>query len=232
MTAGTLVLWRHGRTEYNATARLQGQVDIPLDDVGAWQAREAAADLARRHEPTRLVSSDLGRAAATAQALAELAGVDVELDARLRERAFGEWEGLTSEEIAARWPDEHRVWRTGGDPVREGAETRRDVAQRMAEAVADHVGRTPDGGTLVLVSHGAAITLALTALLGLDVQTWRGVVGLHNAHWATLQANRAGAVPAWRLETLNIGPSVRLADWQAGVPSEHLPSSTADALRT
>src|SRR5690606_21205563 len=57
VSARTVVLWRHGRTEYNATARLQGQVDIPLDEVGRWQAEQAARDLAERHGPTRIVSS-------------------------------------------------------------------------------------------------------------------------------------------------------------------------------
>jgi glucosyl-3-phosphoglycerate phosphatase len=231
VSARTLLLWRHGRTEYNASARLQGQVDIPLDDVGGWQAGQAAEDIARRHRPTRIVTSDLGRAVATAQALGDLVGVDVEVDERVRERAFGEWEGLTSEEIAARWPEEHRVWRSGGDPARDGAETRREVAERMVEAVEDHAARTPDDGTLVVVSHGAAITLGLTALLGLDAVAWRGIVGLHNAHWATLQFSRSGR-PAWRMESHNLGPSVRVEDWQAGVPTEDLPSSTADALRT
>ena len=86
MTARTVVLWRHGRTAYNATARLQGQVDIPLDEVGRWQADEAAAWLEARFHPQRIVSSDLGRAVATAEALAGRCGVDVELDDRLRER--------------------------------------------------------------------------------------------------------------------------------------------------
>ncbi|WP_250448485.1 histidine phosphatase family protein, partial [Actinotalea sp. C106] len=132
MSAGTVLLWRHGRTAYNAEARLQGQVDIPLDEVGRWQAREAARALQVRHRPRRIVSSDLGRAAATGAALGELAGLEVETDPRLRERGFGAWEGLTSEEIAERWPEEHAVWRRGQDPERAGAETRARVAERMA----------------------------------------------------------------------------------------------------
>ena len=102
MTVGRLLLWRHGRTAFNATARLQGQVDIPLDDVGRWQARTAAAAMLVRHTPTRIVSSDLGRAVETADPLARMAGVDVETDERVRERSFGEWEGLSGPEIARR----------------------------------------------------------------------------------------------------------------------------------
>ena len=77
MTAGRLLLVRHGRTAYNSQARLQGQVDIPLDDVGRWQARTAAALLLARHEPTAIVTSDLTRAHETASFLARAASLDL-----------------------------------------------------------------------------------------------------------------------------------------------------------
>lgn len=231
MTAGTVILWRHGRTEYNATARLQGQIDIPLDDVGRWQAEQSALDLWRRHDPARIVTSDLGRAQDTGRRLGELVGLEIEVDERLRERAFGEWEGLDVTEIAARWPQEYAVWQSGHDPARGGAETRAAVAERIAGAVTDLASAMEHNETLVIVSHGAAISLGMTALLGLDAAAWRGLVGLHNAHWAVLRASRGDAVPAWRLESHNLGPSVRVADWNEGVPAESLPSSTADALR-
>lgn len=232
MTAGTIICWRHGRTEYNAGTRLQGQIDIPLDDVGTWQAGQAALDLWRRHTPTRIVSSNLARASATAQRLADLVGLEVEQDARLRERSFGDWEGLSAQEIAQRWPEEFAVWQRGGDPQRTGAETRAAVAERFAAAVNEIAGSMAPEETLVVVSHGAAVSLGLTALLGLDAVAWRGLVGLHNAHWSVLRASRGDAWPSWRLEAHNVGPSVRVADWNAGVPAEGLPSSTADAMRT
>ena len=232
MTAGTVICWRHGRTEYNAGTRLQGQIDIPLDDVGTWQAEQAALDLWRRHSPTRIVASNLGRARATAQRLADLVGLQVEVDARLRERSFGDWEGLSAQEIAQRWPEEFAVWQRGGDPLRTGAETRAAVAERFAAAVNEVAGAMTPEETLVIVSHGAAVSLGLTALLGLDAVAWRGLVGLHNAHWSVLRASRGDAWPAWRLEAHNVGPSVRVADWNAGVPAQDLPSSTADAMRT
>lgn len=231
MTGRTLILWRHGRTAYNAAGRLQGQVDIPLDEVGQWQARTAAAMLALAHVPTRIVSSDLSRAVATAATLADLVDLPVELDPRMRERSFGDWDGLSADEIGARWPEEHAVWRAGGDPDREGAETRREVAERMVAGVREHLGRMPGDGTLVVVSHGAAITLTLTALLELDPETWRGVAGLHNAHWAVLRATQGDAVPAVRLVGLGLGPAVHVDDWNRGVPTEASPSSAADAMR-
>ncbi|KGM13131.1 histidine phosphatase family protein [Cellulomonas bogoriensis] len=223
-----VVLWRHGRTAYNLAGRLQGQVDIPLDEVGLRQADEAAEMLHLRHRPVRIVSSDLGRAEATAQALARRVGVPVQVDARLRERSFGEWEGLSAEEIRGRWPDEYAVWRAGHDPQRVGAETRAEVAQRVAAAVGEHAEDVQDGQTLAVVAHGAAITLGLTSLLGLDPVTWRGLVGLHNAHWSVLRRSAAGE-PAWRLEEHNAGPAVSVAEWND--PGAALPSTTADALR-
>ncbi|NLF03686.1 MAG: histidine phosphatase family protein [Actinomycetales bacterium] len=210
----TVVLWRHGRTEYNATRRLQGQIDIPLDEVGRWQGTTAAAALFARHTPARIVSSDLARAAQTAQYLADLAGLDVELDARLRERAFGDWEGLTAEEIHAGFPDEAKVWSGGGGVNRPGAENPAQVGERVAAAVRE----LAEGleGTLVLVTHGAAIALGLSALLGQDPAAWRGIAGIDNAHWSQLTPTRDGVTPGWRLAAHNVGPSVSTADWFAG----------------
>lgn len=229
MSARTVILWRHGRTAYNAGARLQGQVDIPLDEVGSWQVQEAAQHIADRHHPARIVSSDLGRAASTAQALADLRGVEVELDPRLRERAFGEWEGMTATEIAQQWPEQYEIWRAGHDPQRAGAESRADVAARMAEAVTEHAAAMADDETLVVVSHGAAITLGVVALLGLEPGTWRGLGGLHNAHWTLLRAGHRA--PAWYVEAHNLGPAVVVDDWNQGIPADAMPSSTADAMR-
>ncbi|NTW41819.1 MAG: histidine phosphatase family protein [Cellulomonadaceae bacterium] len=232
MTARAVVLLRHGRTAYNATARLQGQVDIPLDDVGLWQAAQAAEHLAPRHAPARIVSSDLVRARVTAQALSDLVGVPVETDERLRERCFGDWEGLTADEIAERWPQAYGIWRSGLDPERPGAESRAAVGERMATAVGQLAQELDAEQTLVVVSHGAAITLGIARLLGLDPTTWRGMGGLHNAHWSLLRhSGRPNSTP-WYVESHNLGPAVVVDDWNAGVPGEVLPSSTADALRS
>ncbi len=215
MSGGRLLLWRHARTEYNASARLQGQVDIPLDDVGRWQARTAAAALLARHTPTRIVSSDLGRARQTAEALGRMADVAVEIEPRVRERGFGEWEGLSGAEIAERWPQDYALWRAGGEPTRVGAETRLQVAQRTAEAIAELTTAMTRDDTLVVVSHGAAISSAVAELLGMPAQ-WRGIAGMHNAHWAELVPSSGDVLPAWRLVGYNLGPTDASADWNAG----------------
>ncbi|WP_402469130.1 histidine phosphatase family protein [Isoptericola aurantiacus] len=216
MTAGTVVLLRHGRTAYNATLRLQGQIDIPLDEVGRWQAAQGAAALVTSHRAARIVSSDLERAVDTAAAYAELVDLDVLTDPRLRERSFGDWEGLTSEEIAERWPAEHAEWRRGGEPLGVGAETKADVSRRTGEAVAEHAATLGRDECLVVVSHGAAVSLAITGLLGLDASTWRGISGMHNVHWSHLHRSAAGAVPGWRLVAHNVGAGYPLDRWQAG----------------
>jgi probable phosphoglycerate mutase len=217
--AGRLLLWRHGRTAHNASGRLQGQSDIPLDDVGIWQARTAAAALAARYRPTKIVVSDLGRARATAQALAAQLGMEAIEDHRVRERSFGAWEGLTAAEIGERWPEEHARWAAGGEPARAGAETRSQVAERMVEAITEHAAGLADDDTLVVVSHGAAIGLAVAGLLELP-SDWRGIVGVSNAHWAELRAARGPAERSWRLTGYNLGPTDASADWNAGPDQE------------
>ncbi|HEY0118033.1 MAG TPA: histidine phosphatase family protein [Cellulomonas sp.] len=215
MTVGRLLLWRHGRTAANASFRLQGQIDIPLDDVGRWQARTAAASLLARYEPTAIVSSDLSRARQTADTLARATGLTVTVDQRLRERGFGAWEGLTGDEIGARWPEEFEAWRSGGDPEGVDAETRADVAARLGTAVTEHASALGPQDTLVVVSHGAAIALGVGELLG-QPPAWRGVVGLQNAHWAELTPSRGLVEPAWRLHGFNLGPTDASRDWNAG----------------
>lgn len=227
MIAGTIVFLRHGRTAYNHGKRLQGQIDIPLDDVGRWQAEQGGSALATSHTATKIVASDLQRACDTASAYAKLVGTDVEPDERLRERSFGEWDGLTGDEIAVRWPEAHAAWRAGGDPVRAGAETKAEVAERMTAAVQEHAAGLGPDGTLVVVSHGAAITLAITRLLDIDPSAWRGIAGLHNVHWSHLHASGPRAHPAWRLVAHNVGAGYPLDHWQAG-PDWNLEPGTAD----
>ncbi|MDT4973237.1 MAG: glucosyl-3-phosphoglycerate phosphatase, partial [Pseudonocardiales bacterium] len=110
-------LLRHGRTSWNAERRFQGQADPPLDDVGRAQAYEVAA-LVAALSPGVLVSSDAMRAVQTADPIAEITGLEVLVDARLRERSLGHWEGLTRDEVAQRYPDEYADWIAGRDVSR------------------------------------------------------------------------------------------------------------------
>ncbi|MCV0002146.1 histidine phosphatase family protein [Mobiluncus mulieris] len=205
-TAKTLLLWRHGQTDYNAALRIQGQIDIPLNATGVAQAEAAAAQLAT--EPiVRIVSSPLGRAVATAQCAAKLLGLPVETDARLQERGFGQWEGLTGEEIKAGWPDDFTSWRDWGDPdsARTGVESRRAVGERLSQACRDFAADLSAGQTMLVVSHGSACTQAVTTLLGLDCRDWFGFHGMDNCHWARLETTSRH--PGWRVRGYNLGAS-------------------------
>ncbi|MFV0427287.1 MAG: histidine phosphatase family protein [Beutenbergiaceae bacterium] len=202
MTA-TVVLLRHGRTPWNVAARLQGQADVDLDDVGKRQASEVAQALATL-EPAAIISSDLRRAIDTAAAVAAACGGQVRPDQRLRERAFGQWEGLTRAEIKAGWPQEFPLWERGGLPAGIGMESRAATGTRVAAAINEQAGELEPEQVLIAVTHGAAIGAGITTLLGQDPDTWRGIPGVANCHWSELQPNSGGA-PAWRLFRHDIG---------------------------
>ena len=107
-----VILWRHGRTEWNVAGRVQGQSDIPLDDVGHTQARDAASRLAALR-PHRIISSDLQRARDTAAYLGTFTGLEVDLDVRFRELNFGAREGLTWHEAWDQMPEGMQAWVDG-----------------------------------------------------------------------------------------------------------------------
>lgn len=193
-----LVVWRHGRTEYNDTGRFQGHLDTSLDQVGHAQARAAAARLAALLRPARVVTSDLRRAADTAAYLGALCSVEVESDARLREVDVGEWSGLSREEIAARFPDDYAAWLRGEDVRRGGGETSPEVVARATAAVAE---RLPCDGPLVVVTHGGTSRDLVLALLGLPRTARTAFAVLGNARWAELVRHGDG----WRLTAYNVG---------------------------
>ncbi|MBV9593649.1 MAG: histidine phosphatase family protein [Actinobacteria bacterium] len=195
-----LIVLRHGRTAWNAERRFQGQADPPLDDTGRAQAYEVAALLAAL-KPEIIVSSDLRRAAQTAQPLATISGLDLLPDARLRERSLGHWEGLTRDEVERTYPDEFADWVAGRDISRRGGESRHEVARRARRCVDE----LPDVDTAVLVTHSATAMALSCELLGLDQHVH--VLGpLANCHWSELvyePEDHAGR--HWRLRSHNVG---------------------------
>lgn len=202
MSGRRLVLWRHGRTAWNASQRFQGQSDVPLDEVGVVQAAAAARVLARL-EPARLMSSDLQRASATADALAQITGLPVEPDGRLRETWAGAWEGLTRAEIEEQFPGELSAWAAGSDLRPGGGETRREVADRMVAVLTEVIDALPERATVVLATHGGSARAAIGALIGLPDVHWAALGVLANGNWSVLAENRTGYGPAWRLQEYN-----------------------------
>jgi broad specificity phosphatase PhoE len=194
------VLWRHGQTTWNAERRFQGQSDIPLDATGQAQAERAARLLAGLH-PDMIVSSDLSRAASTAASLARLTGLDVNLDKELRERHGGCWEGLTDTEIRTRYPAEHASWNPpDGEPTLVVADRVEAALRRVAARVSDD-SRTGGTGLAVVVSHGAALRLGMSRLLGLPEEVFGALGPLSNCSWSVV-GQRHGR---WRLLEHNAG---------------------------
>jgi glucosyl-3-phosphoglycerate phosphatase len=199
MTLEHLILMRHGETTWNRAQRLQGHRDIPLSDAGRNQAVDAAPSVVALR-PEVIVSSDMGRARETADAVAALVGLDVGVDPRLRETSMGKWEGLTRDEVIADWEQEWNDWRTtSAHASPPGGESRWQVAARAA-AVVDEL----DDGEVsraLLVSHGGTIVGLTGRLLALPEHSWGTLIGVGNCHWVVLH-RYAGA---WRLHSYNAG---------------------------
>lgn len=198
-----LVIWRHGRTGWNATHRIQGHRDVDLDATGRAQAAVAAERLAAQH-PDVIVSSDLRRAADTAAALGAVTGLPVHTDARLRERYFGEWQGLTGDELAVAYPEQSARWYRGEAIEGCGVEDLDSLAKRVSAGVSDAIDRA-GGGTVVVVTHGGSAKYVLSELLGWSREATGRVAGLANCHWTDLRL-RPGR--GWSLWAHNVGADV------------------------
>jgi glucosyl-3-phosphoglycerate phosphatase len=197
-----LIVWRHGNTDWNAGHRVQGQTDVPLNDLGRQQAVDAA-DLLVRLRPTALVASDLRRAADTAAALAALTGLSVTYDERLRERSFGQWEGLTMTEVERTRPAEHARWTAGADVIGGDVETLDDLGKRVADALQAAADSVPAGSTVIVATHGAAARSGVGHLLGWPREQLRTLRALQNCHWAELTHDSSRG---WQLGAYNVGP--------------------------
>ncbi|MEW9518659.1 histidine phosphatase family protein [Streptomyces tubercidicus] len=195
-----IVLWRHGQTAWNLERRFQGTTDIELTEAGVAQARRAARLLAALR-PDAIIASDLERASATAGELAALTRLDVTHDAALRETYAGSWQGLTHEEILARYGEQYTAWKRGEPVRRGGGELETEVADRAAPVVLNHADKLPENGTLVVVSHGGTIRTTIGRLLGLEAHHWEGLGGLSNCCWSVLGEGARG----WRLMEHNAG---------------------------
>ncbi len=176
MHATRLLAIRHGETAWNVDTRIQGHLDIPLNETGLQQARWLAQALAERDAVQAIYASDLARAQVTAQTIAQAMGLTVSLHPGLRERAFGDFQGRTFAEIEAELPQEALHWRQRSPEwtppgAGESLLALRERVLATVEALASrHVGEQ-----IVLVAHGGVMDVLYRAATRLDLQaprTW------------------------------------------------------------
>ena len=165
---GRWFLVRHGETDWNVEGRAQGQMHVPLNDKGLAQA-EAIATRLRPMRFTAVYASDLRRVTQTAEAI--MRGRDLPLVTlpALRERGFGEWEGLTFTEMEARFPERYAALFSGDDTsAAPGGESERQLYERVAAGV-DRLleAHSGDDGNLLMVAHGGSLCAAIVRLLAL-----------------------------------------------------------------
>ena len=193
-TTTTFALIRHGQTDWNAAARIQGATDIPLNDVGRGQAADAVTPL-KRYDWDLIVSSPLSRAAETADLIGEQLGLDAARRVpELIERNYGPAEGLSAgaELDALRFP--------GGF---HGAETEEAVAARGIDALRELAAQHP-GARIIVVAHGTLIRLSLERALDQAI----GRIGNATVNLVKHQRAHADGATAWQLDLLNGEPLV------------------------
>jgi len=168
----TILLARHGETDWNLNRRVQGHSDTPLNDTGRAQAQALGEELAGERIDA-VYSSDLVRAHETARAVAQPRGLGVTAIRDLRERHFGTWEGLTDDEIFARFdPTPDTSWGDG--------ETREEMAERVLDALR-RIAATHPGSRVLVVSHGGPLRAVLSHC-GVD-----GVGRIDNCHFVRVE---------------------------------------------
>lgn len=174
MEATRIIAVRHGETAWNVDARIQGHTDIALNGTGQWQARQLARALAA--EPIAAIyASDLQRAHATAQAVADATGAPLVADAGLRERSFGAFQGRTFAQIEAEHPGQALRWRKR-DPhyAPEGGESLAVLRARV-EATTHRLAARHAGALVLLVAHGGVLDVLYRLATGQALQaprTW------------------------------------------------------------
>jgi 2,3-bisphosphoglycerate-dependent phosphoglycerate mutase len=155
-TATSLLLIRHGETAWNAEHRIQGRLDVPLSTTGMWQTGRLAQRLSEEVIDA-VVSSDLARAWMTGVPIADTRGLAMVPEPRLRERAFGIFEGKTLDEIAVEHPDEFAAWRSRDVDWRiPGGESGTEFIGRVLEALCE-IAEAYLGSTVAVVTHGGVL---------------------------------------------------------------------------
>ena len=177
MDATRILAIRHGETAWNVDTRIQGHLDIPLNEVGLRQARHLAQALAQHEAIHAIYASDLSRAHTTANAIAQATTQSVTAHAGLRERHFGQFQGRTFSEIEAELPEHALHWRkrTPEWVPPGGGESLLMLRERILKTV-DELAARHTGQQIVMVAHGGVMDILYRAATRLDLQaprTWQ-----------------------------------------------------------
>jgi len=193
-----VILIRHGQTAWNKVERIRGQADIPLNEVGLAQAEATALRVLDQWRPEAVYCSPLQRAVQTAQPIVHRLGQQVRPMAGFVDMNFGQWQGLSPQEVEQRWPDSAHAWLEAPHTVAfPGGETLDKVKLRSMAALYEVIERHP-GSEIVVVAHTVVNRVLLCAVLGLD----------NSNYWRIGQDTCAINVFTWRagtffLESLN-----------------------------
>lgn len=187
MHATRIVAIRHGETAWNVDARIQGHLDIPLNDTGLWQAERAGAALADE-QLDAIYSSDLQRAWVTAQTVGNATGCTVQPDTGLRERCFGSFEGRTFKEVEAEHPAQALLWRKRDpDFVPDGGGESLYMLRSRIQHTVDRLAAKHMGGQIALVAHGGVMDILYRLATRQDLQaprTWElGNAAINRLLW-------------------------------------------------
>jgi broad specificity phosphatase PhoE len=162
----TLILARHGETDWNRDNRFQGHADPPLNELGRRQSHELAEALAGERI-VRVYASPLRRARETAEIVAERLGVEVVDDEALREIDVGAWSGLTRDEVSERFPEAYARWLERAPHGFDDGETYDELAARVIPAIRGLVARHA-GETVLVVTHGGPSRVLQAHAVGID----------------------------------------------------------------
>ncbi len=164
----TIILTRHGQTEWNREERFRGQIDVPLNATGERQAQALAERLAA-FPVTAIYTGPMQRALRTGEICAARLGLTAQPHPGLLDCNYGQWQGLTLDEVAARYPDLYQRWlNEPAIATFPGGESLAIVQERTVGALRDIIARHP-GETVVLVAHQGLNKALLCAILGLDL---------------------------------------------------------------
>ena len=152
-----LLLIRHGESTANREEVFSGHYDIDLEEKGKLQAKQTAEYVVRTYQIDKVYASDLKRAYETGKAVADIIGIDVVTDTRLREVYGGKWEAVKFLELPQLYPEDYKTWMEDIGNVRcTGGESIREMAQRVYDAVLE-IAKENDGKTIVIATHATPI---------------------------------------------------------------------------